>query len=581
MSHATARFQGIGAGPGFAVGYVWVVDQTARSVPVRTLPESQLESEVERFNEAIDASVTALDALLRRAEEQGSEGVAILKAHRLILQDELLVEGVRLLIRQARVNAEAALERTLVTLEEAFAALKDEYFKERSTDLRYVVSGVLAHLLGDNGAPLGATPAGAIIVAHDLSPAQTLEMTARHLGGFVTEVGGKASHTAIMARAMEIPAVVGAAGVLAHAANGQWVAVDGSSGEVVLNPSEETLERFREERRRYRARETALLANRDLVSRTRDGVRIELYGNIEFRGEIESLRVHGGEGIGLYRTEYLFFRDPELPDEEMQFDEYRRILEEIAPLPATLRTLDVGADKMGVWLGSAARIENPALGLRGVRLSLSWQGLLRTQLRALLRASSHGRLRLLVPFVTGVRDLRQVRALVEEVRLELLEEGHTLAEHIPLGIMIEVPSAAIIADLLAPEVDFLSLGTNDLVQYTLAVDRNNQSVAPFYRPLHPAVLRLIRSTAEAGRVAGVSVSICGEIAGEPYIAPVLIGSGLRAFSMNPISIPHVKDVIVRSDAAACRALVDELATLSTADEVEGRVREFHAALMED
>jgi phosphotransferase system enzyme I (PtsI) len=351
--------------------------------------------------------------------------------------------------------------------------------------------------------------------------------------------------------------------------------LDGQGGVVVADPDKATVKRFRDARRQYRARETQLLANRDEPAVTTDGLRIRLEGNVEYLEEIESLIAHGGEGIGLFRTEYRYLRDPGGPDEETEYLEYSTILEEIAPFSATIRTLDIGGDKVDGPIPLDSGAENPALGLRGVRLALREVDTLRNQLRALLRASAHGKLRLLIPFVTGVIELRRVRTIIDEVAAELTEEGIDFDANVPLGAMIEIPSAALLADLMANEVDFFSIGTNDLVQYTLAVDRDNENVANMYTPLHPAVLRLIERTARAARAARVPISICGEMAGEPINVPVLVGCGLDTFSMNPISIPIVKEIIRHCNAVDCRALLQELLTYPTVDEVQQRLERYH------
>jgi phosphotransferase system enzyme I (PtsI) len=416
--------RGIGAAPGYAVGYAHVIDRDTRSVPVRHLTSHQVDQELARFDEAVEAAIAQLDAFLERLRTSPNEGTLILEAHRLILQDEMLLERTRDVIRDELLNAEAALERTLSTLEAAFENLDERYFRERGTDLRFAGSRVLAHLMGGHEMAPAAIESGAIIVAHELSPAQTLELSGLRISGFVTQVGGNASHTVIMARAMETPAVVGVAGVLDSVHHGQLLVVDGPGGVVIVDPDSETVAHYRELRESHLARQAALLEDRGVPADTLDGVRVTLEGNIEYVAEIESLLSHGGEGIGLFRTEYLFLRGGRAPDEETQVDEYRRILSEVAPRAATLRTVDLGADKLDETLGLDIDCDNPALGLRGVRLTLRQRGLLKTQLRALLRASVFGSLRLLVPFVSGVGEMRQVKEVLEEARAELAREGH-------------------------------------------------------------------------------------------------------------------------------------------------------------
>lgn len=569
------NFTGIGTSPGYAVGRVYLIAHEEQVIPRRTIGDHEIDDEIDRFDHAVDRSRKQLDDLLKRMRAASDEGILIIEAHRMMLQDVMLVGRVHRFIEDDKLNAEAALDRTLRVLGEAFANLQESYFKERGSELRFVGQRVMRNLIGTYRPRSGHIPSGAIVVAHELSPAEALELTARRIAGFVIEVGGRTSHTAIMARAMEIPAVLGAHGIAAAVADGQRIVLDGSTGAVVLDPDKETVANFRERRRLHRARATRLLANRTEEPVTTDGVRIRLEGNIEYAEELESLHRYGGEGIGLYRTEYFFMRGSRLPDEEAQFEAYRRSAEEVAPNGVTFRTLDIGGDKVPEGFPLTPNCDNPALGLRGIRLALREREVMTTQLRALLRASAYGDVRLLIPFVTGVNDIREVKQIIVELTALLRSEGHVIADDIPIGCMIEVPSAAMIADLLAPEVDFFSIGTNDLCQYTLAIDRGAEEVADLYNPLHPAVLRLIERTARAGRAFKIDVALCGEMAGEPLNIPVLLGCGLTSLSMNPISIPPVKEVIRNCSSFDCRALLQEIMTYPTVELVEERVREFH------
>ncbi len=569
------NFKGIGTSPGYAVGRVYLIAHEEQVIPRRTIGDHEIDDEIDRFDHAVDRSRRQLDELLKRMRAASEEGILIIEAHRMMLQDVMLVGRVHRFIEDDKLNAEAALDRTLRVLAEAFANLQESYFKERGSELRFVGQRVMRNLLGTYRPRSGTIPSGAIVVAHELSPPEALELTARRIAGFVMEVGGRTSHTAIMARAMEIPAVLGAHGIATAVANGQQIVLDGTSGSVVVDPDKETIAVFRERRRLHRARAAKLLANRSEDSITTDGVRIRLQGNIEYAEELESLHRYGGEGIGLYRTEYFFMRGNHLPDEQAQFEAYRRSAEEVAPNHVTFRMLDVGGDKIPTGFPMTPNCDNPALGLRGIRLALRERAVMITQLRALLRASAFGDIRLLIPFVTSVTDVREVKQIIAELTTVLRSDGHVVADNIPLGCMIEVPSAALIADLLAPEVEFFSIGTNDLCQYTLAIDRGAEEVADLYNPLHPAVLRLIERTARAGRAFKIEVALCGEMAGEPLNIPVLIGCGLTSLSMNPISIPAVKEVIRNSSSFDCRALLQEIMTYPTVELVEERVREFH------
>jgi phosphotransferase system enzyme I (PtsI) len=575
--------RGIVASRGFAVGQVQLLTREAHAAPRRTLREDEVDGEVTRFDAALDAAEHQVDELLARMREADEDGRLIVEAHRLMLRDEMLVGRARGLIRADRCNAEHALERTVASLDASFERLREAYFRERGGELRYVADWILANLLGSHPAPSVHLAAGAVVVAHDLSPADTLDLASRRLAGFITEVGGATCHTAIMARAMEIPAIVGCHGVVDAVVNGQLVALDGAEGLVLIAPSEADVDRIVRLEGRHRARVARLLANRDQPAVTSDGRRLGIHGNIEYVEEIESLIGHGGEAIGLFRTEYLFLGRSGLPDEETQYRAYRRAVEEMAPSPVTFRTIDVGGDKLSAeggttgapGLGRRPREDNPGLGVRGIRFALAEEGLLRTQLRALLRASGHGTCRLLIPFVTCVEEVRAVRALVDETQQELLRSGIAVAAEVPLGCMIELPGAALIADALARECDFFSIGTNDLIQYTLAADRNNEAVAGYYTPFHPAVLRLIAETARAARAAGIECALCGEMAGEPLPVPALIGCGLDVLSMNPISVPVIKALVRQVSAAECEALTAELLGLASAVEVEARLQAFY------
>jgi phosphotransferase system enzyme I (PtsI) len=414
-------------------------------------------------------------------------------------------------------------------------------------------------------------PEGAIVVARDLSPADTaLLLHERKLAGFVTDLGTPTSHTAIVARALGVPAVVGVARASGSAGRGDWIVVDGARGTVILNPTPEERSDYQTARERYLAHERELLSTRDLPATTLDGVTVRLVGNIEFAEEVESLLDHGGEGVGLYRTEFLFLSRTDLPGEEEHYQNYRQILETLAPRPVTIRTFDLGADKLPA--GQKAHAENPALGLRALRYCLRQPDLFRAQLRGLLRAGAHGNLKIMFPMVSGVAELRAAKGFLLDVAEELRAEG-TRVELPPVGIMVELPSAALIADRLATECDFLSIGTNDLIQYTLAIDRQNKDVAYLYRPMHLAVLRTLALICDAGRRAEIPVSMCGEMAGEPLYALVLLGLGLSELSMNGPSIPLVKRVVRAARASDGRELLDRLLELTAAEDIDRAVRE--------
>jgi phosphotransferase system enzyme I (PtsI) len=502
-----------------------------------------------------------------------------------MLKDEMLVLEAQRLVRDDRLNAEWAVKRATRKIKSAFHEQADEYFKERRADVDFVGERIIKNLLGQTPDVDELPPEGAIIVAHDLSPADTaLLLHERKVAAFVTDGGAKTSHTAIVARALEVPAVVGVGKITNLVERGDWIVVDGSRGVVVINPTPGERAEYEEAQARYRATEEELLRTRDLPARTQDDVTVRLAGNIEFAEEVPSLLSHGGDAVGLYRTEFLFLGRSDLPTEEEHYQNYRRILEALAPRPVTIRTFDLGGDKLPA--GMRVPAENPALGLRAIRYCLRQPDMFKSQLRALLRASVHGNLKIMFPMISGVAELRTARRAFDEARAELEKAGVPVKKEIPVGIMIELPSAAMIADRLARECDFFSIGTNDLIQYTIGIDRQNKDVAYLYKPLHLAVLRMLDIVCTAARSAGIPVSMCGEMAGEPVNALVLVGLGVSELSMNGPSIPLVKRVIRAAKASDGRALVARLLALTTADDIEREVklemsRRFAGLLGED
>ncbi len=568
----TSILIGIAASPGISIGRAWTLERRRVRTPKRKLSPDEVEAELQRLRTALDISDLQLAEVREKVERTagGADHTAIIDMHRMMLKDEMLVLEAQRLIREDRLNAEWAVKRAIRKIKSAFHEQADEYFKERRADVDYVGERIIKNLLGQAPDVDEVPPEGAIIVAHDLSPADTaLLLHERKVAGFVTDTGAKTSHTAIVARALEVPAVVGVGRITTIVGRGDWVAVDGGRGVVVINPTPGERADYEAAREKYLEEEAALLRTRDLPARTQDDVTLRLVGNIEFVEEVPSLLSHGGEGVGLYRTEFLFMGRAELPDEEEQHEAYLGVLEALGNRPVTIRTFDLGGDKLPA--GMRVPAENPALGLRAIRYCLRQPDLFRTQLRALLRASVHGNLRIMFPMISGVAELRAAKRHLQEVREELRRDGVRVKQHIPVGIMIEVPSAALIADRLAAECEFFSIGTNDLIQYTIGIDRQNKDVAYLYKPLHLSVLRLLKTTCDAARAASVPVSMCGEMAGDPLNALVLVGLGVSELSMNGPSIPLVKRVLRAARADEGRALVDRLLSLTTADEMEREV----------
>ncbi len=570
MASSTTLF-GLSASPGIAIGRAWSLDRRRVKTPKRRLAPSEVDSELARLKLAIELSDRQLTEVKEKIEKvQGSEHTAIIDMHRMMLKDEMLVVEAQRLVRDDRVNAEWAVKRAIRRIKSAFSDLADEYFKERRADVDYVGERIIKNLMGQAVDVDERPPDGAIIIAHDLSPADTaLLLHERRVAGFATDAGARTSHTAIVARALEVPAVVGVARISALAARGDWIVVDGGRGLVILNPSSGERADYEAARERFLAHERELMRSRDLPARTVDGVTVALTGNIEFAEEVASLVAHGGEGVGLYRTEFLYLGRGTLPTEEEHYQNYRQILEALAPRPVTIRTFDLGGDKLPT--GSRDHADNPALGLRAIRYCLRHPEMFRDQLRGLLRASVYGNLKIMFPMVSGIAELRAAKRMLTDLRDELAREGVEVRVP-PVGIMVELPSAAILADRLAHECDFFSIGTNDLIQYSIGIDRQNKDVAYLYKPLHLSVLRTLKFVCEAAKAAKIPVSMCGEMAGEPLCSLVLLGLGLDELSMNGPSIPLVKRIIRAASAADGRALLARLLELTAGDEIEREVR---------
>lgn len=571
---------GIGVSPGYAIGRVHLVDRRKLRIPRRRLEAGEIEAEVQRLMAAIDTSEEQIQSLRDKLERAGEEHYLILEAHQLMIRDEMLVDGTCQLIRNQQLNAEWALQKALRGIKRVFDNIEDEYFRERRSDVDFVGDRLTRNLMGEAQPSLSTVKAGEIVVGHDLAPSDTTFLMQANIAGFITELGGKTSHTAIIARSLELPAVVAVEGVMDRVAMGDTLIVDGSSGEVLINPSTAELERYRALADRYARARARLDRTGHGVTQTKDGVQVTVRGNIELPEETKVVLSHGAAGIGLYRTEFLFMNRRDLPDEDEQFECYRAVLEQTAPHPATIRTLDLGGDKLADAMRRGVG-PNPVLGLRAVRLCLDDQALFKTQLRALLRASAFGQLRIMVPLISRIDEVRHVKGLMAECRAELVREGHDLAPQIDFGIMIEVPAAALLADHLAREVDFFSIGTNDLIQYTLAVDRQNQHVAHLYAPLHPAMLRLLSGIIRAAHAGDIEVTMCGEMAGEPLYLPVLLGMGLRVLSMNPTSVPVVRHLVSALSVPDCVRLFDALLALDNTNAIEAHTRRTLRTMLRD
>ena len=566
-------FHGIGASPGVAMGHAVVLDRKGVRTPKLKLASDEVDTEALRLKTAIELSDRQLEELKTRlaTERDGGEHGLILEAHRMMLHDPMFLVEVTRLIRDEAINAEWAVRRVAKRLKHQFDNLEDEYFRERRSDIEFVADRIVRNLMGEVVDEEVEVPPNAIIVAHDISPADAamLVKTGR-VAAFVTDLGGQTSHTAIVARAREVVAVVGLGKAADQIRNGDLLAVDGGRGMVLVNPTEQQLAVFRETMRRQLASEALALKTASLPALTTDGHRIRLYGNIEFPEEIPSLLAHGAEGVGLYRTEFLFLDRPAPPTEEEHYQSYKTVLEQMGGRPVTIRTLDLGAEK--VPGKKVERETNPAMGLRAIRYCLKHRDLFRVQLRAMLRASVYGNMRMMFPLISSLQELREARTELEAVRSELSRQGVPVGKRFPIGIMVETPSAAWIADRLANEADFFSIGTNDLIQYSLAIDRQNRDVAYLYKPLHLAILRAVQHIVSAAKVAGIPVAMCGEVAGDPAMTLVLGALGLEELSMTAGQIPAVKKVVRAVSRVEAVELLDRAMQLATVEEIERFVR---------
>ena len=558
---------GIGASPGIAIGPAYVLSGSC-PVPVeRAISADEVEGEIAHFRQALELARTQLREVRARVQDQTlAEHLYIIDTHLLILDDEMLVGGTITAIREQFVNAEGGLRRTLQRFRTIFDSIEDEYLRERRSDIDFVGNRLLRNLAGVAHHTLQQVVRPAVVVAHDLSPADTLLIDRELVTGFITDVGGRTSHTAILARSLGIPAVVGLESATLLVPADAPVIVDGSAGVVIVNPTEATFREYLGKKQVYDYRERELQAFRDLPPETLDGHRLTLRVNLELADDVPQALANRAEGVGLYRTEFLYMNRSAPPSEEEQLAIYREIVERMAPQPVTIRTLDVGGDKLVSEINLAGEA-NPALGLRAIRFSLKEVRLFRTQLRAILRASAHGKVRLLLPMISGVAEVRACRDHLEQAKAELRQEGLPFDPALPLGIMIETPAAVFIAELLARECDFFSVGTNDLIQYALAIDRGNEHVAYLYNPLHPAILRALGQTCSAGRKAGIAVGMCGEMAADPMCVPVLLALGFNELSMNAVEIPRVKRVLRQVRHADGVRLLERLMQLPTAREV--------------
>jgi phosphoenolpyruvate-protein phosphotransferase (PTS system enzyme I) len=565
--HPQRHLAGIPAAPGIVIGPAHVYSAGVLTVEPHPIPAPRVEEEIRRFLQAVDHTKEQIRQVRSRVEEEiDMAHGAIFDSHLRVLEDPLLIDTTVDEIRSERLNAEFIFHRNIQRIGSMLAKIKDEHFRDRDVDLLDVGQGVTQKLMGQVQEHFANLQRDVIVVANELSPSDTAQMGSASILGIVCATGGPTSHTAILAKALELPSVLGV-GRVDEIMPGSLLIVDGNEGKVIVNPTPDTLANYRRARTRSVRRSRDMAKLRDLPAETADGFRISLAANIELPQEVDHVIEHGGQGVGLFRTEFLFLSSHEPPDEETQLQVYSEVARRLRPAPVIFRTIDLGGDKF-LNAPDLGKELNPFLGLRAIRLCLDQRDLFMTQLRAILRASARGNVHIMLPLVSSVEEVRQSRALIDSAREDLLSEGHPLADRVPLGIMIETPSAALTADVLAGEVDFFSVGTNDLIQYTLAVDRVNEKVAQLYQPLHPSVLRLLRTTVDAAHREGIWCGVCGEMAADPDMTPILLGFGVDELSMSAVAIPGVKEAIRRLRLSECEVMAEDLLSRSTVREVQ-------------
>ncbi len=568
------ELRGISAAPGVAMGKAFLyTDDESPSIPRYGIRVGDIESEWARLTDAVRAAEEEVRELAERASlEMGVEHAKIFEAHLLMLGDPDLMEQIRDRLTAQKRNIEWVVWDLARDLYQKMSAAQDAYLRERAIDISDVSQRLLNRLLHVKKMSLAELPDDVVLVTHNLLPSDTLVMDKKRVKGIAMNMGGRTSHTAILARAFEIPAVLGLTEATREIASGDFVIVDGSSGIVLVNPEEAVVERYRGLTERMRADVSNLLSERDLPAVTTDGRRVALKANIEIPEEADHVLDHGAEGIGLYRSEFLFLSSGYKADEESQYEAYKRVIEALPGKPVTIRTLDVGGDKIIPELQEEEK--NPLLGWRAIRFCLAHRELFKTQLRALIRASAAGDLRIMFPMISGIEEYEAALEVLEEAKAECRAKGHTCCDSLTVGLMVEIPSAAMTADILAARTAFFSIGTNDLVQYSLAADRGNERVAYLAQPFHPAVLRFIKTTIDAAHAAGIPAAMCGELAGDPMATAVLLGFGLDEFSMSAASIPLVKRIIRGSSAADCASLAEQALKLCSYRDVEALVRSW-------
>lgn len=566
--------RGISASQGIVIGTAFVRDSDRVSVPRSVVDPDRVEHEVERFSRALADTSRDLRALTQDiAGKMGDDHARIFDAHLLILSDATLLDDTAAIIRKERLNAAAAFDKVINVFISSIGSIADEYLKERTIDVQDVRKRVLRSLLGGVPASAQRPQTPSIIVAHELSPSDTAQLDRSTVQAYVTDLGGRTSHTAIIARSQGIPAVLGLENLVERVETGDTMIVDGNTGVVIVNPGPRTIANYREEIARFHALEEQLLLLTAYPAQTLDGRTFSLCANLDAANEVDSVIEHGGQGVGLFRTEYFFISQEYLPGEEEQYKVYRQVTEKMAGKPVVIRTLDIGGDKIASYLHRSPEL-NPFMGWRGIRFCLTRKDIFKTQLRAIYRASAHGNVKIMFPMISQIEEIVKTKEICAEVREELARDRYKFNPDVPLGMMVETPSAVALADQFAREVDFFSIGTNDLIQYTMAVDRGNSKIAHLYQHLHPSIVRMLRLTATAARRHNVHLAVCGEMAGDLMAVPILVGLGIDEFSVSPNVIPEVKRMIRSVTFDECRALVRRVSHLRMTAEIESEIEAF-------
>ena len=563
-------YKGTGASPGVALGKALVIEHSELNIEKKNI--ENVETEVEKLQAAVEESKKELEQVKERAKvELGEHEAEIFEAHLLVLQDPELIDQTIAKIRDEKVNADFALNEVKEMFVSIFESMDNEYMRERAADIKDVTNRVLRHILGIKVVDLSALSEEVILIAHDLTPSDTATMNKKMVLGFLTNIGGRTSHTAIMARTLEIAAVVGLSDVTENVKDGDFIVFNGETGQVIVNPDEKVINEYRDLKAKFDEEKEALKQLIGKTSITLDGRHVELAGNIGSPNDLEGLIKNDAEGVGLYRTEFLYMdKEDDFPSEEEQYEAYKAVLEGMNGKPIVIRTLDIGGDKELKYFKMDEEM-NPFLGYRAIRLCLDRTDIFKTQLRALYRASVHGKLRIMFPMISSLEELLKAKAIIKEVLAEMDAEGIEYSKDVEVGMMIEIPSAAVISDILAKHVDFFSIGTNDLIQYTCAVDRMNQKISYLYNQFNPAVLRLIKMVIDNAHKEGKWVGMCGEAAGDQRMIPILLGMGLDEFSMSPISILPARKFITSVNYEDMKKFANEVLTMGTAEEIKAYV----------